>query len=249
MARLPRYVLPGQPQHVIQRGNNRSAMFAADADFALFLRCLGAACERHACVLHAYVFMTNHIHLLVTPHTEHAIGRVMQSVGRRYVRYFNIVYRRTGTLWEGRYRASLIDSDQYLLSCYRYIELNPVRSQQVTDPGEYRWSSYRANALGQHDPLITPHQQYAALGPDAESRCRAYRALFLARLTSPTLDDIRQSTRRGWPLGSDHFRHMVSTLLQRRAHRLSKGGDRRSEAYRAARPIDTAGASAAINRV
>lgn len=149
MARQPRYVLPGQPQHVIQRGNNRDVIFVAEADYRFYLDKLKDACDRMGCEVHAYVLMTNHVHLLMTPYEENSLGRVMQSLGRRYVQYFNYRYRRTGTLWEGRYRATLIDAESYLLTCYRYIELNPVRAGMVSHPGDYPWSSYRSNALGQ----------------------------------------------------------------------------------------------------
>jgi len=160
MARKPRFNLVGQPQHVIQRGNNREACFYAAQDYRFYLCCVGEAARKFACDVHAYVLMTNHVHLLVTPRAEQAIGNLMQSVGRRYVRYINHVYRRTGTLWEGRYKASLIDSERYLLACYRYIELNPVRAAMVASPAQYRWSSYRCNAVGKTDTLITPHVQY-----------------------------------------------------------------------------------------
>ena len=128
MARLPRYAAVGVPQHVIQRGNNRSAVFAAESDYLFFRECLVAACMLHECELHAYVFMTNHSHLLMTPWTAGAVSSVMQDVGRRYVKRFNATYQRTGTLWEGRYRATLVDHESYLFTCYRYIELNPVRA-------------------------------------------------------------------------------------------------------------------------
>ncbi|MGQ0643234.1 MAG: transposase [Gemmatimonadaceae bacterium] len=234
MSRLPRYILPGQPQHVIQRGNNRSAMFAGRDDYVVFCRWLADAAQTHGCFIHAYVLMTNHVHLLITPLTERAIGMVMQSVGRRYVRYFNRTYGRTGTLWEGRYRASLVDSDRYLLTCQRYIEANPVRSGQVATPEEYPWSSFHANALGERDRLVTTHELYAALGADAESRCAAYRALLLNPVDEPTLDDIREATNRGWPLGNDPFRTAVATVMKRRAQPRPRGGDRRSEAYQVA---------------
>ena len=141
MARHPRFVLPGHPQHVIQRGNNRNVIFAEDADYCIYMEKLGEACERFGCRIHAYVLMTNHVHLLITPETEQGISKAMQSLGRQYVQYFNYRYQRTGTLWEGRYKASLLDTTQYLLTCYRYIELNPVRACMVEQPAEYRWSS------------------------------------------------------------------------------------------------------------
>jgi len=166
LARLPRYAAPGMAQHVIQRGNNRSALFVDDVDYRFLHQCLRAACDRHGCRVHAYVFMTNHVHLLVTPATPTGISRMMQSVGRRYVRRFNDTYGRTGTLWEGRHKATLVNSDQYLFACYRYIELNPVRAGLVVDPIDYCWSSHRANALGAWDPIVVPHYSYDALGSD-----------------------------------------------------------------------------------
>jgi putative transposase len=149
MARLSRFVLPGQPQHIIQRGNNRQNVFFAEDDYRFYLEKLADACRKYDCRLHSYVLMTNHVHLLITPMTETGIGKVMQSLGRSYVQYVNFRHRRTGTLWEGRYRATLLDSERYLLTCHRYIELNPVRAGMVADPAAYPWSSYRHNALGE----------------------------------------------------------------------------------------------------
>ena len=202
MARLPRYDLPGIPQHVIQRGNNRSRMFVAESDFWTFRNCLRTACHDHDCRIHAYVLMTNHVHLVMTPGYSEAIGKVMQSVGRGYVRYFNDATGRTGGLWEGRYRATVIDSDGYLLACYRYVELNPVRAGMVTCPGDYPWSSYRANSWGHPDDLVSPHEQYAALGRDPAARRSAYRDLVATGVEESTLDQIRAATHKGWALGS-----------------------------------------------
>lgn len=223
IARLPRYRLPGQPQHVIQRGNNRSALFVAPTDYERFRAWLRVACERHGCLVHAYVLMTNHVHLLVTPMTAPGIGKVMQSVGRRYVQYFNRTYHRTGTLWEGRYRAVVIDTDAYLLTCCRYIERNPVRAGMVVDPADYPWSSHRANALGEPDPLVTPHARYRALGPDGASRRAAYRALFRDEVDAATLQAIRAAINTGWALGSDRFREEIARLARRRAAPLPRG--------------------------
>ena len=164
MARLSRFVLPGQPQHLIQRGNNRQAVFFAEDDYQFYRETLRDACGNHDCHIHAYVMMTNHVHLLITPITETGISKVMQSLGRRYVQHVNFKYRRTGTLWEGRYRATLLDSERYLLSCQRYIELNPVRAGMVKHPGEYPWSSYRCNALGEPDELVSAHELLRRLG-------------------------------------------------------------------------------------
>ena len=164
MARQPRFVLIGQPQHIIIRGNNRQSIFYAESDYELYLETLKKAAQKHDCEIHAYVLMTNHVHLLMTPHKPDGISKLIQMIGRYYVQYFNFTYERTGTLWEGRYKATLIDSEQYLLTCYRYIELNPVRAKMVGAPEEYPWSSYHANGLGKQNELISPHATYRALG-------------------------------------------------------------------------------------
>jgi putative transposase len=223
MPRLPRYAASGMPQHVIQRGNNRSVLFVAESDYRFFRDCLIAACARYECEVHAYVFMTNHVHMLMTPRTSGGISRVLQAVGRRYVRCFNTAYRRTGTLWEGRYRATVVESDQYLFACYRYIELNPVRAGLATAPAAYRWSSHRANALGRRDPLVTPHESYRALGSDASVQRDAYRALFAMPLDDAVIAAIRDSTNRGWALGGKRFRDEIATLLGRRVEPAIRG--------------------------
>lgn len=221
MPRQPRFIVPGQPFHVIQRGNNRAAIFASDEDYSVFRDDLAEACHRYACLIHAYVFMTNHVHFLMTPRTGGGIGYVMQDIGRRYVKYFNRARERTGGLWEGRYRATLIDSERYLLTCYRYIELNPVRAGLVAHPRQYRWSSYRANALGQRDLLIATHERYDALGKDDASRQAAYRSLFRAALDDRTLSDIREATNKSWVLGD--LSGEAASRLNRRPHPRAAG--------------------------
>lgn len=228
MARLPRFVLPGQPQHVIVRGNNRDPIFNFDADYRFYLDKLQDAAKKHQCDIHAYVLMTNHVHLLVTPHTEDGISKMIQMLGRYYVQYFNYTYRRSGTLWEGRYKASLIDSNAYALTCYRYIELNPVRANMVAHPAEYPWSSYRGNALGENDALLTPHPLFLALGGSADKRQAAYRVLFDAALGEKTLEEVRSSINKAWVLGSEHFKSKIAAQLNRHASPLPKGGDRKS---------------------
>lgn len=227
MARLPRYILPGQPQHIIQRGNNRGPTFFADGDYRFYLHCLKAAAEKHDCAVLAYVLMTNHVHLLLNPGNATAISKVLQSVGRRYVQYINYTYRRTGTLWEGRFKAAVIDSEQYLLTCYRYIELNPVRAGMVPYPSDYRWSSYHAHAEGAPDPLLQDHELYLRLGKTAEERQQAYRQLFTAHLDAAMLSTIRDATNKAWPLGNDKFRTSIEATLQRRARPLPRGGARK----------------------
>jgi putative transposase len=212
---------------VIQRGNNKTPLFTAAAEYARFAAYLLSAKHRHECEIHAYVFMTNHIHLLITPRRDNGIGKLMQSVGIQYVHYFNARHGRTGTLWEGRYRATLIDSDQYLLACYRYIELNPIRAGLASHPADYRWSSHAANALGMPDRLISPHPLYLDLARDAVAREAAYRALFLSSIDQSTLQTIRTATNTSWALGSESFRRSVGARLNRRAAPLTRGRQKR----------------------
>jgi putative transposase len=223
MARLPRFYLPGQPLHVIQRGNNRDPIFAANDDYHFYLRCLQEAADAQSLTIHAYVLMTNHVHLLVTPKTDSSLPKTMQSVGRRYVQNFNHVYGRTGTLWEGRYKSTLIDSERYLLTCMRYIEMNPVRAEMLAHPGDYPWSSYRANAQGNPDVLIVPHSLYRSLGRTNEERQSAYRQLFRAQISKADVDAIRDATNKGWALGDSRFSAKIEALTKRRAMPLPRG--------------------------
>ena len=176
-------------------------MFKAEDDFRFYYESLRSAVKRFDCELHAYVFMTNHVHLLMTPVDAFAIGRAMRALGQRYVPYFNRRHTRTGTLFEGRYRSTVIDSETYLFTCYRYIEENPVRAGLTIDPSIYRWSSYRANALGEEDPLITAHVRFLALGASVDERRSAYRALFRHEIPQDILTTIRFATNTGEGLG------------------------------------------------
>lgn len=212
MARLPRVCLPGIPLHLIQRGNNRQACFASPRDFAAYAAWLQEYAEKYGVDVHAWVFMTNHVHLLVTPSTTDGVSKMMQSLGQRYVRYFNYTYRRTGTLWEGRFRSCVVDARNYLLSCQRYIELNPVRANMVESPADYTWSSYQAHGLGKDIALHTPHPEYLQLGVDATARERAYRALFKARLDVDDDAMIREATAKGLAIGSDRFKLEIQRL-------------------------------------
>lgn len=230
MARLPRYFVRGQPQHIIQRGNNREPVFAAGADYQFYLACLHDAATRHELSIHAYVLMTNHVHLLASPKTKESIPKTLQSVGRRYVQYFNYTYDRTGTLWEGRYKATVIDSEQYLLTCMRYIELNPVRAGMVRHPRDYLWSSYAANACGKADKLLTPHKLYRQLDREAEARQLAYRQLFRAAVGRADLAAIRTSTNKGWVLGNERFREKIERLTGRRTTPKPRGRPKKEKA-------------------
>ena len=216
MPRRRRSDLPGYTHHVRQRGNNRAACFSRDADRVLYLALLEELVEKEGCAIHAYVLMTNHVHLLVTPDRPRAISRLMQRLGQRYVQRFNRVYQRTGTLWEGRFKACVVDSDTYLLRCHRYIELNPVRAGMVTHPGDYPWSSYMANAEGRHSSLLRMHPRVEQLGQDAMARQKAYRRLFQTSLTEVDLLKIRASCSTGVPLGSPEFVDAVERKTGRR---------------------------------
>lgn len=227
MARLPRFFLPNQPLHVIQRGNNRSPIFAANEDFQFYLRCLKEAAEAHSLSIHAYVLMTNHVHLLVTPETDSSLSKTMQSLGRRYVQYFNHAYGRTGTLWEGRFKSTLIDSERYFLTCMRYIEMNPVRAGMVAHPDDYAWSSYPANAWGKDDALLMPHDLYLRLGADGAERQAAYRTLLLEQVDKAAADAIRDATNKGWVLGDEQFSARIEALTNRRAAPLARGRHKR----------------------
>ena len=216
MPRRPRVTLPHVPLHVIQRGNNRQVCFVADEDYGFYLDWLKEYAGKTGCSIHAYVLMTNHVHLLLSSASSDGVGALMKALGQRYVQYVNRTYRRTGTLWEGRFRSCLTQEESYLLACQRYIELNPVRAGMVEHPAEYRWSSYRANAQGESDALIQPHAVYGALGPDAASRQAAYRELFRYELEPGVVDEIRRATNGNYALGSDLFTEQIAAALGRR---------------------------------
>ncbi len=214
MPRKPRMYLPGIPAHIVQRGNNRDACFFSDDDYRYYLEALGQGCRRHAVQLHAYCLMTNHVHLLMTQtHEDRGISQVMQHLGRLYVAYINKTYRRSGTLWEGRHKASLIDAEAYLLTCYRYIEMNPVAAQMVPTPDQYPWSSYRHHAWGEGSREITDHALYRALDPRPAERQRVYRDLFKFQIPEIDLHEIRHSLAYNYPLGNDRFREQIERAL------------------------------------
>jgi putative transposase len=215
MARRPRLRIAGVPQHVIQRGNNRQATFFAEADYGFYLACLHEAACRHDCVIHAYVLMTNHVHLLTTSKRPEAVSLLMRDLGRRYVQYVNFTYQRSGTLWEGRFKSSLVDTQRYFLACCRYIELNPVRARIVNRAQDYRWSSHGFYAWGCADAVLTAHDEYLALGESDAARQRAYRELFCGHGDEKELEEIRNAVHRGWPLGSERFKDQIEKALER----------------------------------
>ncbi|MFZ4537615.1 transposase [Propionivibrio sp.] len=223
MPRLPRLKLPNTPLHIIQRGNNRAACFGADEDYLFYLEHLTAISAKVGVAIHAYVLMTNHVHLLATPQNAEGVSQLMKRLGQRYVQYFNRAYRRTGTLWEGRFRSCVVGEEAYFLGCQRYIELNPVRAEMVKHPGEYRWSSYGANGQGDASPTIRPHPVYGGLGLTDGERQAAYRELFRHELDPGLVDEIRRATHGGMVLGSEHFAQEVALLAGRRTQRGKAG--------------------------
>jgi putative transposase len=216
MTRRPRFFVPGFPQHVVQRGNDRRVIFRSDDDRLRYLDYLVAAAEKHACAIHCYVLMGNHVHFLVTPGHEISLGKTMQSVGLRYAQFYNKKYERTGGLWEGRYHASLVDTDNYLKSCYRYIELNPVRAGMCSNAADYSWSSHRYHAFGEPDRLVTDHHGYLDLNPDdATARRLRYQTWFHLPVCDDELELIRSSTQQGLVLGDVAFQKKMEVALER----------------------------------
>ena len=223
MPRRPRTHVDGVPLHIVQRGHNRQPCFFAEEDYRAYLHWLGEALRKEKCILHAYALMTNHVHLLLTPGNAESVPKLIIALGRRYVQYINKTYRRTGTLWDSRYKSSLIEAETYLLACQRYVELNPVRAAMVDDPSQYRWSSYRCNALGQPDALVTPHRLYHGLGESDEERRSAYRALFRAQLDRDAISDIRLALNQNQPLGGERFYQYIEQMTGQRREARPRG--------------------------
>ncbi len=219
MARLPRLTVPGYPHHIIQRGNNRQAIFSSAADYETLLAMLEEHAAKEGVAVHGYVLMSNHFHLLATPASLEAIPQMMQSVGRRYVRHFNQRQARTGTLWEGRYKSTLIQAERYLLACMVYIDLNPVRAGMVAEPGDYPWSSYLHHVGRRTDRLVTPHPLYWELGNTPFAREAAYGDLVRAGISAQQQVALTDSALRGWALGEADY---VAALQRRTERRVSK---------------------------
>ena len=213
MPRKPRMYLPDVPAHIVQRGNNRDACFFSDDDYLYYLEVLGQGLRRYGVKLHAYCLMTNHVHLLMTPKDKVGISRVMQHLGRLYVLYINRTYRRSGTLWEGRHKASLVNAEEYLLTCYRYIELNPVAAGMVNTPEQYRWSSYSWHAWGNKNIFIHDHALYQQLGSTIKDRQYAYRDLFKLQIPDEDIHKIKKSLDYNYPLGNDRFKQQIENAL------------------------------------
>ena len=212
MPRRARFCPAGYLVHLIQRGNNRQAIFTCDADLAAYTNWLAQGAERFSVAIHGWVFMTNHVHLLATPGHAESLSHLMQFLGRLYVRHFNYKYTRTGTLFEGRFRTSVVQEDRYLLACLRYIELNPVRAGMVSNPGDYRWSSFRAHAFGRPVRLWSPHDLYLELGRNTTQRQHAWRSLISESLSAEVMAKVRHCARTGLVLGTEAFREQVRQL-------------------------------------
>ena len=243
MARLPRLTLPGYPHHVIQRGNNRQPIFASSADYQTLLDLLDENAKKFGVAIHAYVLMSNHFHLLVTPQTADGLPQMMQAVGRRYVRYFNDRQKRSGTLWEGRYKSTLIQSERYLLACMSYIDLNPVRAGLVAQVRDYPWSSYGHYTGQRIDKLITPHPLFWELGNTPFAREAAYAELLHSGISPGQQAALTDSALRGWALGEADFVADLQKRTQRRVTKSSAGRPvsvRKLEPNKPSSPVDTA---------
>jgi putative transposase len=223
MPRRARLSIAGIPWHIIQRGNNRSACFYAEEDYQYYLHHLKEQAEKFGCCIHAYVLMTNHVHLLLTPEKEDSAALLMKNLGQKYVQYINRKYRRSGTLWEGRFKSCLTQTEDYVLACYRYIELNPVRAGMVNHPREYKWSSYKFNAENIKNEMIKPHEQYLRLDHRADERQIAYRNLFKSYIDQDIDGDIRIATNGNYVLGNNRFKEQIEKALGCRVKRGKPG--------------------------
>lgn len=227
MARLPRLIVPGQPHHVIQRGAGQQPIFLDTDDYLMFLRYLKKGARQFKVAIHAYVLMSNHLHLLASPADATGLARTMQWIGRYYVPYFNVKYARTGTLWQGRYKTAVIDSERYFLLCSRYIELNPVRAGIVAAPGDFRWSSYRHHVGLAHDPLITEHPLYWALGNTPFAREAVYQHLVDQTVSAQDATALTEATLKGWAIGSESFKKALEKDVRQRVTPVKAGRPRK----------------------
>lgn len=223
MARPHRLEPAGVALHVVQRGNNRTACFFGDVDRHFYLKCLAEYGERRGCAVHAYALMTNHVHLLVTPASTGGVSLMLQDVGRRYVRTVNEARSRTGTLWEGRFKSNLIDSETYLLTCHRYIELNPVRAGLASAPADYRWTSHSYYAQGTPNKLIAEHPVYVGLGANLQDRRQKFLSLFNSPIEERELVKLRIAINKGWALGSSTFLDRMEAVLGRSVRPARRG--------------------------
>ena len=223
MPRKSRFYLPDIPVHIVQRGHSRDPVFFEAQDYATYAHWIKEAAQRYQVVVHAFVLMTNHVHLLVTPKGVSEASLFMQYIGRRYVPYINHKYGKSGSIWEGRYKASLVQAEEYFLTVMRYIELNPVRAGMVAAPGHYRWSSFCHNAGIREISFIRPHPAYLALGGSKAQRFNAYQALFNGHIDAEVMTQISDAWQTGTPLGNDIFRDKVEKQLTRKVGQSRRG--------------------------
>lgn len=218
-----RFHLPDIPQHVVQRGHGKQLCFLTEADYSEYLRRLASASRKFEVAIHAYVLMSNHVHLLASAKTAHGVGKLMQSVGGGYVRGFNARHGRTGTLWDGRYYSCPVGTDAYLWACHRYIELNPVRAGMVNAPGDYRWSSFSRNALGHVDHVVTPHPAYLALAAGNESAASRYREMFAVELADAVIAELREKLKNERAFGAEEFLAWIEATSPRSPRHRGRG--------------------------
>ncbi len=229
MPRRARIIIAGIPVHLIQRGNNRQPCFFDEQDRNNYMKWLAECAEESSCAIHAYVLMTNHVHLFLTPEKENSVAKLMKRLGQRYTQYINRKYQRSGTLWEGRFRSCIVQDEKYALICQRYIELNPVRAQIVPHPVEYPWSSYPAKAEGHFDNMIVPHDSYLKLGSSAEIRQKIYGKLFENQLNNEITDKVRHATNGNFALGDEKFTKEIEKVLGRRVSPGKAGRPRKND--------------------
>ena len=229
MPRGPRPVIPEIPHHIIHRGNNRQQVFFTDKDHSFLIKTIQEAKKEFNCLIYGYCFMKNHIHIIVQPTLMDSLSKMLKLVAGRYTRYINKIYKRTGTLWEGRFKSSPIEQERYLLGCIRYIEMNPVRAKLVKDPRDYRWSSYSKRAFGEDDPILDSDPYYLELGKTSRERREAYRVWFKESFAEDELNHIREGIRRTVPIGSKDFTNKLSQILGRNVVYRPRGRPRREK--------------------
>ena len=227
MPRKKRFYIAGMPAHVMQRGHNKKTIFFEEKDYREYLKFLKKVADKYECQVHAYVLMTNHVHFLITPSTDKSISLLFQSLGRLYVTYINKTYKRSGTLWEGRHKGNIIDTQTYFLNCMKYIELNPVRANMVRHAADYPWSSYSANALGKTNAILTPHSEYLSLSKNKIERLERYQLLLDSSLQPNVLTDFNKSIQSGTPIGNQSFLDKIENLLKCKVGHMMKGRPRK----------------------
>lgn len=223
MPRQARLRIPGLPLHLVQRGHNKAPCFLQERDFRVYLSLVDELSPLYGCAVHAYVLMTNHVHLLLTPERADGASFLMKYLGQRFAQYFNRKYGHSGSLFEGRFRSCIVDSDAYLLSCYRYVEMNPVRAGMVDHPSEYRWSSYHTNAEGRPSDFVVAHPLYVALAENPDERRRLYRSLFEVPEAPDDLRRMREAVNSGTALARESFLVELDERTRARATKRARG--------------------------